>query len=241
MMIRSTADVARRLTPHSSSSRTDMHRSNRWILAALLTCPLLLLVYSLQAQSGARGHDSAAPGRRSAPSTLAGGLTTLYAADPLARTMNFTDGRYGSMIQDHMVKNAQSDLDFGAYMADGFTVGIEGGRYGTIIDLGAGAALGQRYGFEETVGGGQGFASIRFVDGEIHVLADYESQETQPLREAAQLVPTRTSSSAPVHMGHAYLVRLLDRHDKDFELVAKFLVVEFRPRESVTLRWQRLK
>lgn len=218
-----------------------MCNSRRWTALAILLCLVAATGTALFAQTGASGQDGAA-GRRSRPQPSGeSSLTTLYAFDPIASSMNFTDGAYGGMVQDHQVKNAQSDIDFGGYERNAFSVGIEGGREGAIVDLGPSNELGKRYSFSETVGGGQGFTSIRLVDGSLHILSDSSTQTTQPLAEAASLVQTSGTASSPVHVGHAYIVRIIDRHEPDFELVAKFLVVEFRPGESVTLRWQRLK
>lgn len=217
-----------------------MYRSHRYTKLAFFVATLGL-AFALYAQSGSNGHDGANAGGMQHESLGAQGLTSLYAVDPIGRTMNFTDGAYGGVIQDYMVKNANSDIDFGGYLHNAFTVGIEGGREGAIVDLGLAATLGPRYGFKETVGGGQGYASIRLIDGELHILADYENQTTQPLAEAAQLVPGRNAASVAVHAGHVYVVRIVDRHDQSFELIVKFMVVEFRAGESVTLRWHRLK
>ena len=46
---------------------------------------------------------------------------------------------------------------------------------------------------------------------------------------------------APVHLGHIYLVRITGREGKDFELIAKMLVIGHRPGESVTFRWDIIK
>ncbi len=217
-----------------------MYRSHRYTTLAFCVATLGL-AFALYAQSGSRGGDGANAGGMQHESLRPQGLTSLYAADPIARTMNFTDGAYGGVIQDYMVKNANSDIDFGGYLHNAFTVGIEGGREGAIVDLGLAATLGPRYGFQETVGGGQGYASIRLIDGELHILADYDNQTTQPLAKAAQLVPGRNAASMAVHAGHVYVVRIVGRHDQSFELIVKFMVVEFRAGESVTLRWHRIK
>ena len=91
-------------------------------------------------------------------------LVTLYKLDPISKTFSFRDGKYGGLFQDHMAKNRQSYIDFGNYHKGEFTVGIEGGTKGVIMDLRHTYDLGQRHGFPETVGGGQGFSSIRFKD-----------------------------------------------------------------------------
>ena len=170
------------------------------------------------------------------------GLITLHTLDPVTHSMSFGDGTHGGVIQDHEVRNVASDIELGNYFEGEFSVGIEGGRLGSIIDLGTGDDLSERYRYEETVGGGQGFASIRFVDDELVILDDDGLRTVQPLAEAAALFDAQTSGAhARVHLGHVYLVRLTDRHDAAFERVAKLLVVAHRPGESVTFRWVRLR
>ncbi|QDU85280.1 hypothetical protein Pla163_24080 [Planctomycetes bacterium Pla163] len=163
--------------------------------------------------------------------------------DPLTNTMSFESGAFGSIMHDHGIFNHQSDIEYGNYAADGFSVGIEGGREGVILDLGRQDELQGRYGYDETVGGGQGFASIRVEDGRLVILEDYTAQSTQPLLEDAALhaEPHRDTDSASVHIGHVYVLRITDRHDPEFERLAKFLVVGHRPNESVTIRWVRLE
>lgn len=169
----------------------------------------------------------------------AGGLVTLYQRDPLACRVSFDTGNYGGLFQDHMVKNRQSDLFFGHYFANEFSVGVEGGRVGAIVDLGSPDDLRAQYGFQETVGGGQGFASIRLADDKLVILADYEAQTTQPLSGAEALFSELAGlAHVPIHDNHIYLLRLRDRHTPEFDRLVKLLVVQYEPGVSVTLRWQ---
>jgi len=169
----------------------------------------------------------------------AAGLVTLYQRDPLAAKVSFATGAYGSVFQDHQVKNQQSDLDFGHYHANQFSVGIEGGRVGAIVDLGTPETLQQEYGYRESVGGGQGFASIRMEKGRLVILADFARQTTQPLRNTSALFgELRPQAHAPIQDNHVYVLRIRDEHDRQFERLAKLLVVRYEPGVSVTLRWQ---
>ncbi len=79
---------------------------------------------------------------------VVGGITTLYAIDPLARTFCFGDGREGGAFEQNEARNRCSDIDFNSYYEGNFTVGVEGGRIGTILDLGNSAELQKRYGYE---------------------------------------------------------------------------------------------
>lgn len=168
-----------------------------------------------------------------------GGVITLYALDPLARTFCFRDGKDGMAFYDNEVRNRCSDIDFNNYNAGNFTVGVEGGRIGTIADLGSAEALRQRYGYEETVGNGQGFASLRLEEGRLVILKERKARTVQELRESAMIFQKGASgATAPIKLGHIYLLRITDRRERDFQTVVKLIVIAYRPDESVTMRWQ---
>ena len=170
-----------------------------------------------------------------------GGIATLYARDPVACSFSFGEGIYGQVVQDGVVKNRQSDIDFGRYGADQFSAGVEGGRLGAIVDLGTAVDLQRQYSYPETVGNPQGFSSLRFTAGKLMVGTNYNTGAVQPLKEADLLASTKVMAQVPVLPGHIYLVRIVDRHDPAFERIAKLLVLEHQPGSSVTFRWELLK
>jgi hypothetical protein len=170
-----------------------------------------------------------------------GGITTLYALDPVACSFSFGEGSYGQVVQDGVVKNRQSDIDFGRYGTDQFSAGIEGGRLGAIVDLGTAVDLQRRYSYPETVGNPQGFSSLRISGGKLVVGTDYKTGIVQPLKEADLLATTKGLAQVPVLPGHIYVVRIVDRHDPTFERMAKVLVLQHQPGSSVTFRWELLK
>ena len=176
------------------------------------------------------------------------GIATMYYHDPLSRKFSFKTAREGGMFQDHMTKNRTSDIDFGHYRHPApdeyeFAVGIEGSVEGMILDLGTAQHLSQKYGYSETVGGGQGFASIRIEDDAIVILKDYDEQTVQPMMVADALLKfddkddeTRAMASAPIAVGHIYLVHLYDPTNHEDRFV-KFIVLAYTPGVSVTIRW----
>jgi hypothetical protein len=170
-----------------------------------------------------------------------GGVATLYGLDPLSQSFCFSDPGEGHVFQQHAVRNRCSDINYGSYHAEHFSVGIEGGRLGNLVDLGTADDLKKEYGYEETVGGGQGFASIHLEDGNVVILKDRRAQLMQALKESATVFgqPAKPGE-APVKLGHIYLARITDNHDSSFQLVVKLLVIAYVPGESVTLRWQTL-
>ena len=151
----------------------------------------------------------------------------------------FAHGGPGLVFQGGQKRNRCSDLNFDSYTPNAFSVGIEGGREGVIIDIGTPDELKRKYGYSETVGGGQGFASIDVKNRTAFILKNNGTGELQAISESAQLFgkPSDRLASTPVKLGHVYLIRITDRHDRSFEMLAKMLVIAYVPGESVTVRW----
>lgn len=213
-------------------------KRNTLACCGTVLCLLLFPVFVF-GQSSTAGVDFNRIERSETEIRVTGGLVTLYALDPLARTFCFADGKDGGVVQNNEVKNRCSDIDFNNYYAGNFSVGVEGGRLGRIVDLGNATQLSEKYGYSETVGKGQGFASLRMENGKVVILKDRKSQAVQELKESASLLAEGASvATAPIRVGNIYLVRLTDRHDRAFQRMVKVMVVAHTPNESVTIRWQ---
>jgi hypothetical protein len=168
------------------------------------------------------------------------GLITMYLRDPIGSSLSFRTGSSGRAFQDHMLKNFNSDLDVGLQRGD-FMAGVEGGRVAGLVDFGTPQELREKYGYAETWALGQGFASIRMVEGRLAILADYSKQTTQPMTGTEPLFGALKSSvRVPIVDDHVYVMRLLDTNDPAFEVLVKFLVVGYVPDQSVTIRWERI-
>jgi hypothetical protein len=178
------------------------------------------------------------PAGKAVPPGLSDGMITLYVDDPLAHTFSFEAGGYGGILQDCMVKNVGADLDAEGYYPGEFTVGIEGGSSGQILDLGSVEGLRNHYGYDETVGGGQGFASIRVNGTHFDILRNYAAQSTQTLMQTRVL--SKQPNHVPIADDHVYLVRLVDSARPPNERFIKLLVVRYEPGEAVTIRWAEL-
>ena len=165
-----------------------------------------------------------------------GGIFTLYAWDPLARTLCFSDGRAGFMILKNRIENRCSDLSFTIAGGGSLVTAIEADRVGAIIDLGTADELRLRYGYDEAA---EGFASLRLQGQKILILKeDNPQEELQPLKEGPELFSeVGPSANAPVKFGHIYLLRLAGKKDTSFQLIVKLIVIAYTPNESVTLRW----
>ncbi len=76
--------------------------------------------------------------------------------------------------------NRDSDVIFGSYRSGYLSFSMQGGNEARDQSR-LHPELAQRYGYDETVSGGQGFASIAFRDGEITIFKE-RHESYQPLR-----------------------------------------------------------
>lgn len=173
--------------------------------------------------------------------TQSTGIATMFARDPLTQSVCFKDGGPGGAFQGGQARNRCSDLNFNSYATNAFRVGVEGSREGVIVDLGTPEELKAKYGYSETVGNGQGFASLDVKNGKALILKNYRTGELQELAQSSDLFRTTGKNEAvPVKVGHVYLLRITDAREKSFEILAKVLVLAYAPNESVTVRWHLL-
>ena len=200
----------------------------------------LVVFIAFGSHQALRAQNPSAPDeKRAAQPRKRGGIFTMYAIDPLARTLCFSDGKEGMAFTNTTWVNRCSDLSFAG---SNLVTGVETDRLGAIVDLGTADALSSGHGFEDAQGGGTGFASIHLQGDKIMVLKqDFGKQEFQPLREGAKLFTELGSSvAAPIKLGHIYVVRITGKKDNSSQQFAKLMVIAFRPEESVTLRWELL-
>jgi hypothetical protein len=173
-----------------------------------------------------------------------GGIFTLYAMDPLARTLCFTDGKEGMAFVSNKWENRCSDLSYTLAGGGSLVTGIELNRMAAIVDLGTGNDLRGRYGYEDAEFGGVGFASLRLEGDKVTILQDDNGKfkaSWQTLQEGSKLMDVKSSANAPIQLGHIYLVRIVDSKDKSFQQTVKLIVIAYRPEEAVTVRWELLQ
>ena len=170
------------------------------------------------------------------------GIFTMYALDPLARTLCLTDGKEGMRISNNQWGNRCSDLSFSLGSSGSLVAGIEVDRVAAIVDLGTNNDLRERYGFDDAENGSAGFASIRLEGNKITILQEDNSKPVwTTLKEGSQLFgDARASANAPIKLCHIYLVRIGDVKNRSFQQIAKLMVIAYRPEESVTVRWELL-
>ena len=210
----------------------------------LLVCLVLLLAVFggpqlVRAQTPAVPDDKPTPQPRKR-----GGVFTMYAMDPLSRTLCFTDGKEGTAFVNNKWEDRCSDLSYTLAGNGSLVTGLEVNRMATIVDLGTANDLRGRYNFEDAENGGVGFASLRLEGDKVTILKNDNGKfkaSWQPLKETAELfAEPKSSANAPIQSGHIYLIRITDTKDKSFQLIAKLLVIAYRPEEAVTVRWELL-
>jgi len=217
-----------------SQKQRDMRR---FLLMAMI------VLVGFASQQVLRAQAPTAPDeKRAAQPKKRGGIFTMYVHDPLSRTMCFSDGKEGFGFVDNDWRNRCSDLGYILASGGSLVSGVEVNRVAAIVDLGTPDELRQRYGFEEAPGGATGFASLHLAGNKLMILKqDLGKPEYQRLQESAKLfTELAPSATAPIKLGHIYLVRIADKNDTSFQQLVKLMVIAFRPEESVTLRWESL-
>src|SRR5215212_8912829 len=196
----------------------------------------LVVFMGFGAHQALRAQTPAAPDEKQpAQPRKRGGIFTMYALDPLSRTLCFSDGKEGMAFSNTNWGNRCSDLSFTLAGNGSLVSGIEVNRVAAIVDLGTPDQLRERYGFEDANGGGAGFASLHLAGDKIMVLKeDIRQAEFQLLQEGPKLfTEVGPSATAPIKLGHIYLVRIADKKDKSFQQIARLIVVAYRPEEAV--------
>src|ERR1041384_2961978 len=199
-----------------------------------LFVPIVLLLAGFGAPQLLRAQTPALPDDKQATQPRKrGGVFTMYAIDPLARNLCFTDGKEGMAFVNNKWENRCSDLSYTLAGNGSLVTGIELNRVAAIVDLGTPNDLRGRYGYDDAENGGVGFASLRLEGSKITVLQnnDNPSKPTwQPLQEAAKLADVKSSANAPIQLGHIYLLRIVDSRDKSFQQIVKIMVKTLVPR-----------
>ena len=193
----------------------------------------------LRAQTPALPDD-----KQAAQPRKRGGVFTMYAMDPLSRTLCFNDGKEGMAFAGNKWENRCSDLSYTLAGGGSLVTGIELNRTAAIVDLGTANDLRGRYGYEDAEFGGVGFASLRLEGDKVTILQDDNGKfkaSWQTLQEGSRLfTEVKSSANAPIQLGHIYLVRTVDSRDKTFQQIVKLIVIAYRPEEAVTVRWELL-
>ena len=212
-------------------------------MKSLLVSTVLLLAgfgfpQLLRAQTNALPDD-----KQAVQSKKRSGIFTMYAIDPLSRTLCFNDGKEGMAFVNNKWENRCSDLSYTLAGNGNLVSGIELNRVAAIVDLGTASDLRGRYGYDDAENGGVGFASLRLEGDKIMILQDDNDPAKltwQPVQEAARLAEVKSSATAPIQLGHIYLLRIADPKAKTSQHLVKLMVIAYRPEEAVTVRWELL-
>src|ERR1043166_10286592 len=161
----------------SDSQQTEIMK--RGLLPALVVFIAFGSHQALRAQAPSAPDD-----KRATQPRKRGGIFTMYAIDPLARNLCFTDGKEGMAFVNNKWENRCSDLSYTLAGNGSLVSGIELNRVAAIVDLGTPSDLRGRYGYDDAENGGVGFASLRLDGDKIVVLQD----NSDPVKVTWQLL-----------------------------------------------------
>lgn len=224
-----------------------LFRQTLFALGLLFVC---FTAVSAQAPSVVNGANASVHTGSRMTYELKGGVVTLYPRDQLASTLCFLDGGDGLIIEQGEARNRCSHLRLENRVLDSIgsqemlVVGVQGGQYGTLVDLGEENQITKRYDY--LTWPGAAFNSIRLSEGKILILKDTRTKAFDELKEAAPLFEAVTSraSTMPgrlIAVGHIYVARITDRNDANVDMWVKILVLAHTPGQMVTMRWELLR
>lgn len=155
-----------------------------------------------------------------ATTILGQGTATLDLDIPTHHTWDLEGGAFGQVIQDGVVKNRESHLDYGRGLKK-LSVGVQGGEKGVILSLGPESDVATRLFAASPC---TGFDRVAVIDGEINDPNGKQLFQTTP----------EGSASVTAVAGHIYVLRVVRKDEAD--IVAKLRVTAVEER-SVTFAW----
>lgn len=169
-----------------------------------------------------------------------GGLSHMFLHDPERLSLSLITGEPGGILENYGSFNRDSHIRYYSLEGQDFQVGVQGGQDGAILDLGSVEDMMAAYDYRETVGGGTGYASLRWDEGELWITGpEGDPDALQRVDGQEQLYnEERDADRAEIQLGHVYVVRIWDRREPDFQIVSKFKVVDHVPGVRTSLRWE---
>ena len=171
-----------------------------------------------------------------------GGLVTLFAADDLACSINLRTGEYGGRIVDGEVALDRAQLLYDVFAAEMLSFGFAHDEVVNVIDLGPLMVPDQTLANDVSLKFPISVFHTLTVEGKRLVYQDAGGAFVR-LREGGDIfkVAPRGLRHLEPTVGNTYVVRFERLRGEDRgDRMAKFQVVEHRPGESLTLRWQSL-
>lgn len=169
------------------------------------------------------------------------GIVTLYRHDPLGAAFSFTQGGYGGQVRDGQLFLDGSQLVYGGFEEGHLTVGFSADEPANVVDLGEVPVPPVLLSQEATARFPVNvFATLR-VDGRRLVYQPANGSNVR-LGSGNEVfgVPQRVMQHFAPVPGHCYVARFQQTRGGRRDTYVKFVVVEHRPNESVTLRWENL-
>lgn len=169
------------------------------------------------------GGSSGAQGECSVPDAqplFNSGEVTLQSEVLGERTYDFDRGAFGEIVRDGTPYNQGAHLRF---TSGNFVVAIQGGDYGTIVDLGYDRDVKARSGVSECAG----FEGLAVVGGVFN----------DPNAEAVWTKEPNWNDQAAAIVDHVYVIHITRKDNPD--LIVKLIVQELSA-DRVHFRWARI-
>jgi len=182
---------------------------------------------------------TAAPAAQEPPARS--GIVTLYQHDPFGAAFSFSQGDYGGELRDGQLGLEGAQLVYGGFESGHLTVGFSADEPANLVDLGEVSVPPVLLSQEATARFPINLFATLAVDGRRLV---YQPANGSVVRLGSGNevfgVPQRAMQHFAPVPGHCYVARFQQTRGGRRDTYVKFVVVEHRPNESVTLRWANL-
>ncbi len=171
-------------------------------------------------------------------------LVTLYASDDLLSSFSFSTGTHAARIEDGELILDDTQITFDILDRDCVTYGYVENQLIEIVDLGDPVVEGAEMPSDRSPKPPLSiFHTLFLKDGQVSyrgpIRRTYRFREGQAIFNS--LPPERVRCFVP-QVGHVYLLRYkIQGVPDDRRMLVKFRVIDYRPGETLTLRWAPLE
>lgn len=172
-----------------------------------------------------------------------GGITTLYAQDDVASSFSFFSGGPGARVFDGELQLRDAQLVYHGFGDAQLAYGFVHDELVAVLDLGDLDVQPIPSATDDALSLPVSLYQTLFLDGPNFAYVNAAGKAVR-LKEADPILDPLPASGLTLfepQLGHTYLIRATSRRNRSYDVIAKFQIIDVRPGESLTLRWERLR
>ncbi len=168
---------------------------------------------------------------------LKSGIVTLTSQSS-HQSFCFRDGQFVEYVSKLKVTNDCPDIIFNLFSQHSFSTAFTSNYSGRIENVGNFEEMRQKYNYQEDIDNQTLFDSIQLINEKFILLKNVHLNKAQKLKEADRIFQGAEFDTVKIINGGFYIVRFSDDINLSFQRIVKFFVTDFKPNESVTIKWE---